>query len=80
VSDAALMQSLSMQQSNWRVFSVGLGLGCDFGFMDRLARLGNTADPDGNSPRTSGNPVNYEAELSTIFAEIIDNPQVRLVQ
>ena len=80
VADAALMQSMSMQSQNWRVFSVGLGLGCDYDFMDRLARLGNTADPDGTSPRTSGNPVNYEAELSAIFEEIINNPQVRLVQ
>ncbi len=65
---------------NWKVFSVGLGLGTDYDFMDRLARMGSTANSDGESPRTSGNPVAYEAELTKIFKNIITNPQVRLVQ
>jgi len=79
-SDAALMQSMAMQLQNWKVFSVGLGLGTNYDFMDRLARMGGTSNSDGESPRTSGNPVAYEAELSKIFKNIITNPQVRLVQ
>lgn len=79
-SDAALMQSMSMEASHWKVFSVGIGLGTDYSFMDRLARMGSTADENGEAPRTSGNPVGYEAELTEIFSEIIENPAVRLVQ
>jgi hypothetical protein len=45
-----------------------------------MSRTGGTADDNGAGPRTSGNPTNYEAELSAIFEKIINNPQVRLVQ
>ena len=48
--------------------------------MDRIARMGPTANPSGQSPRTSGNPVAYEEEVSTIFHDIITNPQIRLVR
>ena len=34
---------MALQLQNWKVFSVGLGLGCDYDFMDRLARIGKTA-------------------------------------
>ena len=49
-------------------------------YMDRLARLGGTADGGGQSPRGSGNPAEYEQRLSDIFRDIITTPQVRLVQ
>jgi len=78
--DAALMQAMTMQLENWKVFPVGLGLGCDYGFMDRMGRVGDTADSNGESPRTSGNPIAYEQELTEIFRQIISNPQVRLVK
>jgi len=79
-ADGALMQIMGMQQSGWHTFPVGLGLGTDYSFMDRAARMGSTANDDGESRRTSGNPLAYEQELSEIFQQIIDNPQVRLVQ
>lgn len=78
--NAALMQSMSMQLSKWQVFPVGLGLGTDYDFMDRAARLGGTANQDGQSPRGSGNPAEYEQRLKTIFQSIIANPKARLVQ
>lgn len=78
--DAALMQVAAMQEKNWYVFPVGVGLGTDYDFMDRLARLGGTSDASGHSPRGSGNPAEYEQRLSEIFRKIITNPQVRLVQ
>lgn len=78
--DAALMQAATMQGNRWMVFSVGVGLGTDYGFMDRLARMGQTANNSGQSPRTSGNPLAYENEVSAIFKKIISNPQLRLVQ
>jgi Flp pilus assembly protein TadG len=79
-SDAALMQSAMMQGDKWRVFSIAFGSGADFGFMDRLARMGGTADDEGLAPRTSGNPALIEGELSNIFHQIITTPAVRLVQ
>jgi hypothetical protein len=55
--DAALMQATEMQLSQWQVFGVGIGLGTDYNFMDRLARVGGTANDAGQSPRGSGNPA-----------------------
>jgi hypothetical protein len=78
--DAALMQAHGMQQENWSVYPVGLGLGADYGFLDRLSRMGGTADDNGKSPRGSGNPAEYEQRLTDIFEDIISNPKVRLVQ
>jgi hypothetical protein len=78
--NASLMQAAMIEQKNGRLFPVGLGLGTDYGFMDRLARMGATADEDGESPRGSGNPAEYEKRLTAIFENIITNPQVRLVQ
>lgn len=78
--DAPLMQAMSLEALGWKIFAVGVGLGTDYSFMDRLARLGSTADDSGESPHTSGDPSSYETELSAIFEEIITNPQVRLVK
>jgi hypothetical protein len=78
--DAALMQTMTMELQRWRVFPVGVGLGCDYDFMDRLARMGSTADQSGESHRTSGSPVAYEQEVYEIFNDIISNPRIRLVR
>jgi Flp pilus assembly protein TadG len=80
VADAALMQASSMELGHWKVFSVGIGAGTDFGFMDRIARMGGTANDNGEAPHTTGNPISYETEMSNIFHNIITNPAVRLVQ
>jgi hypothetical protein len=45
-----------------------------------MARMGNTADSNGQAPRTSGDPSTYEAEMSALLKQVVDNPQVRLVQ
>jgi len=78
--DAPLMQCAQMQGKKWSMFPVGVGLGTDYDFMDRLARMGGTANSSGESPRGSGNPADYEQRLTDIFEEIINNPRVRLVQ
>jgi hypothetical protein len=78
--NAPLMQSMAMQMEGWSVFPVGLGLGTDYSFMDRLARTGGTANNDGESPRGSGNPAQYEQRLAEIFEQIITSPKARLVQ
>jgi hypothetical protein len=79
-SDAAIMQTGQMQGENWTIYSVALGLGADYDFMDRMARMGSTADDDGQAPRTSGDPSAYETELTSIFKDIIAAPKVQLVQ
>jgi hypothetical protein len=78
--NASIMQSMSMQLEGWAVFPVGIGLGTDYDFMDRMARTGGTANDSGQSPRGSGNPAQYEQRLQDIFEEIITSPKSRLVQ
>jgi Flp pilus assembly protein TadG len=77
--DAALMQAVDMNLRKWAVYPVGLGLGTDYDFMDRMARGGGTADEEGKSSRGSGNPAEYEQRLTEIFKDIISAPKVRLV-
>lgn len=79
-SDAAFMQASMMQGGNWHVYALGIGLAVDTDFMDRMARIGNTADNSGHAPVTSGDPNSYEAEMTALLDEIINNPQVHLVQ
>jgi Flp pilus assembly protein TadG len=78
--DAALMQTASMQGANWFIYPVGVGLGCDYDFMDRMARMGATANSSGQSARGTGSPAEYEAVLTDIFNKIITNPKLRIVK
>lgn len=78
--NAALMQSSMMRSENWYVYAAGIGRGCDYNFMDCVARQGLTADTDGQSPRGSDDPSYYENKLREIFENIITNPKLRLVQ
>ncbi len=78
--NAALMQTSIMQGENWNVYAAGVGGGSDYDFMDRLARLGATANTDGESPRGTADPAAYETVLKDIFEKIISNPKLRLVQ
>jgi hypothetical protein len=78
--DAALMQAMNIRMKKWQLYPVGIGLGTDYDFMDRMARIAGTADAAGRSPRGSGNPAEYEQRLIEIFEQIIKTPQVRLVQ
>jgi len=79
-SDAAFMQAAAMQSNNWNVYALGIGLAVDWDFMDRMARVGDTADSNGQAPRSSGDPSTYEAEMTALLDQVIDNPQVHLVQ
>jgi hypothetical protein len=78
--NAALMQAMQLQLSRSRVYAVGIGLGTDYDFMDRLARIGDTGGDDGQSPRGTGHPAEYEDRTAEIFGEIIKNPKERLVE
>jgi hypothetical protein len=78
--DAALMQASIIKDDRWYLYPVGVGLGTDNNFMDRMARLGGTADSNGQGPRSTGNPAQYEQILTDIFRKIITSPKVRLVQ
>jgi Flp pilus assembly protein TadG len=79
-SNAAMMQAAMMNSGKWKLYPVPLGLGADQDFMDRMARTGGTADDNGQAATSSGDPSSYEQELTNIFKQIVDNPQVRLVQ
>jgi Flp pilus assembly protein TadG len=78
--NAAMMQSLTMSSGNWYLYPVGVGLNCDYDFMDRMARMGATANISGQAPRGSGDPAVYQALLTQIFQGIITSPKLRLVQ
>ena len=58
---------------------VGMGLGTDYDFLDRIARIGST-DINGESPRGSGNPAEYEQQLIEVLQAIINRPGSRLVE
>ena len=77
--DAPLMQTAQMKGERWDVFPVGIGLGTDYDFLDRMSRIGGTSNDDGESPRGSGNPAEYEARLTEIFEDIITQRKIRLV-
>jgi hypothetical protein len=76
--NSALVQAARIEEENTVLYSVGIGLGTDYNFMDRMARTALT-DKAGKSPRGSGNPAEYEARLTAIFEEIIKNPGGRMV-
>ncbi|MCE5269362.1 MAG: VWA domain-containing protein [Planctomycetaceae bacterium] len=78
---AALMQTSMMQGDGWNVYAVGVGLDCSVDFMDRLARMGATANPTtGKAPDSAGDSTTAEENLKKIFNAIITNPKLRLVQ
>jgi Flp pilus assembly protein TadG len=78
--NASLMQTFTMQGANWNIYAAGVGGGCDYDFMDRIARMGNTANTNGQGPRGTADASAYEAVVTDIFNKIITNPKLRLVQ
>jgi hypothetical protein len=74
-----LMQTSLAKTDRWFSYPVGIGLGTDYDFMDRMARLAGT-DKAGLSLRGSGNPAEYEQRLTDMLREIITNSRIRLVQ
>ncbi|MEM9351774.1 MAG: TadG family pilus assembly protein [Planctomycetota bacterium] len=79
--DAPLIRTRELRLENRaEVYPVGVGLGTDYEFMDRVARIGGTANAAGQSPRGSGDPEEYEQILTEIFEKIITSPTARLVQ
>lgn len=77
--NAALVQAARAKGDNVTLYPVGMGMGTDYDFMDRMARLAGT-DAGGLSPRGSGNPAEYEQTLTDIFSDIVNNPGSRLVE
>lgn len=75
--NSVLMQAAQSKPSGLQLFPVGTGLGADYDFLDRTARLNGTAK-NGAAPRGTGNPASYEATLTQIFLEIIKGGRVRL--
>jgi hypothetical protein len=77
--NAVLMQAAQTKSDSVQIFPIGTGLGADYDFLDRAARLNGTAK-GGQAPRGTGNPASYEQTLTTIFSEIIKGGRVRLVR
>jgi hypothetical protein len=77
---AAMSEIYMMQAKKWRVYPVGIGMGCNYTFMDCAAVTGGTANASGQSPRGTGDPSQYERTLKNIFQNIINNPKARIVQ
>ena len=77
--NAALMQVAQFKsEDDGYLYPVGMGLGADLDFMDRVARVAGT-DQGGLSPRGTGNPADYEQRLIDILNKIVKNPGTRLV-
>jgi hypothetical protein len=82
--NAALWRALTMKGDNWFTYSVGIGLGGNQTFMDRMAKMAGTAVT--HSDGTQGAyPIaddcsTYEETVKGIFKRIISNPKLRLVQ
>jgi hypothetical protein len=78
--NSALMQTSQFATARDTLYPVAVGLGADYGFMDRMARIAGTADDNGQSPRGSDNPAEYEQQLQTIFKDIISRGAGKLVK
>ncbi|MFV0445369.1 MAG: VWA domain-containing protein [Planctomycetaceae bacterium] len=76
--NSALVQAARSESRRVSMYPIGMGLGTDYDFMDRMARLAGT-DNGGMSVRGSGNPAEYEQRLTDIFKEIVKYPGGRLV-
>lgn len=75
--NSVLMQAAQSKGTSLQLFPVGTGMGADYNFLDRAARINGTA-VSGQAPRGSGNPASYEAILTSIFENIIKGGRVRL--
>jgi hypothetical protein len=78
--DAPLVLAAKLRAQRWRLYPIGLSPATDNDFIDRLARLGGTADSSGHAPRASGNPAEHEQRLIDFLAEIVRSPQISLVK
>lgn len=78
--NSVLMQTQQFYRTQrGRMYGVGMGLGTDYDFMDRVARIAST-DVNGQSSRGSGNPAEYEQQLVDVLKFIIDRPGSRMVE
>ena len=78
--NAPLMQAARFADDESDLHSIGIGLGADYDFLDRMARLAGTADDAGLAPRGPTNPDEYEDVLTELIKEVIKNPGTRLVK
>ena len=78
--NAPLIQAARMSEEDTDLHSIGIGIGADYGFLDRMARLSGTADADGKAARGPINPDEYEARLTEILEQVIKHPGTRLVE
>jgi Flp pilus assembly protein TadG len=81
--NGALMESSIIHGVNQYLYPVGVGKefqSTGYTFMDEMARMACTADSNGLSPRSTGDPDQVESVLKGIFQKIITNPKLRIVK
>lgn len=77
--NSVLMETDQMQTGHDKMYPVGMGMGCDYDFMDRIARMADT-DTNGQSMHGSLNPAQYEQRMVDIFKNIINTRGGKLVK
>ena len=78
--NSVLVQTHQFQDTQrGKLFGVGMGLGADYDFMDRISRIAST-DLNGQSLRGSANPAEFEESLIDMLTDIIDRAGSRLVE
>ncbi len=77
--NAALVRTSQFKLDRGKEYLVGMGLGADYDFMDKMARMAGT-DNNGKSPAGATDPAQYEQTLTDIFTDIIQSSGSRLVQ
>lgn len=85
--NAVLMQVMKMRQLGYRIHGVGIGRAADVGLLDRIARIGGTAEPLTNDLQlpwgarcVGGNPAEYQQRLTLELQRMLDSPRVKLVR
>ncbi|HYW79670.1 MAG TPA: vWA domain-containing protein, partial [Thermoguttaceae bacterium] len=81
---APLMQVVGMRDDRWRCYVVGIGMGADHDYTDRLSSSGSIDRKEISreeiSLRELDHPTDDENRFVTLFEQILANPRVRLVQ
>jgi len=77
--NAPLMQFVGMRDDRWPCYAVGLGMGADLDYVDRLTGSENVGGEE-IGLRGRGHRSDDANRLATLLEHILANPRVRLVQ
>ncbi|MGQ9505595.1 MAG: VWA domain-containing protein [Thermogutta sp.] len=77
---AALMQALRCYQDGWTFYPVGVGMGVEREFINKLAACSQPGANDESFDQVADHPVGRVEKIVEILRRIIDHPPIRLVQ